>query len=116
MQITFSIFVALLLAISVWEYTTGKVLDIVFSGILTRRQEAKGALLKLIAAQLFVWIFLLLLFFLTYAVIFKAHDVDVRRIRAYLLIIFVLVVFPVAMVRKKFALWVKKTVVSKKES
>ncbi len=110
MQITFAILLVLLLSIAIWEYYTGQVLDIAFTGLLAGRQEAKGKLTWIILVQLFVWILLLLLIFLTYAVLFKAHRLDVLRIRTYLLVIFILIVFPIATIRKKFAAWVAKTV------
>ena len=114
MQITFAILVVLLLIVSFWEYHSGNVLDIAFTGLLAGRQEAKGKLLRIILVQLFVWIFLLLLIFLTYAVLFRTRHVDLLRIRTYILVIFILTVFPIAMVRKKFASWVAKTVLTKR--
>lgn len=109
MEITFFILVILLLSISIWEYFTGNVLDIAFTGILARRDEAQGKFLTIIFVQLVVWIFLLLLIFLIYGMIFETASIDYRRVRTYLLIILILIVFPFAMVRKKFASWVKET-------
>ena len=114
MEIAFVILVAMLVAVSIWEFYAGKVLDIAFSGILASRREAKRKFLRIIAVQLVVWIFLLLLIFLTYAIIFKSRFADVQRIRTYLLIIFVLVVFPIALIRKKFAAWVAARVAHNK--
>jgi len=115
MQLTFAVIVTLLLTVAIWEYFNGKVLDIAFTGFLAGGRATKGKLLRIIVVQLFIWIFLLFLSFLTYAVLFKAHRVDTLRIRTYLLVIFILIVFPIAMIRKKFALWVAKIAMTKEK-
>jgi len=109
MEITFLILVILLAAISIWEYFCGKIVDIAFTRILMWRQEAQGKFFKIIFAQLVVWIFLLTLMFLTYGIIFKAGSVNLQRVRTYIVLIFILIVFPFVTIRKQFAVWVKKT-------
>ena len=109
MEIAFFILVVLLTIISTWEYISGKILDIAFTRILTWRQEAQGRFFKIIIAQLVVWIFLLTLMFLTYGIIFKAGSVNLQRVRTYIVLIFILIVFPFVTIRKQFAVWVKKT-------
>jgi hypothetical protein len=109
MEMAFFILVVLLTIISIWEYFSGKILDITFTRILTWRQEAQGKFFKIIIAQLVIWIFLLALMFLTYGIIFKAGSVNLQRVRTYIVIIFILIVFPFVAIRKQFAVWVKKT-------
>jgi hypothetical protein len=109
MEMAFFILVVLLTIISIWEYFSGKILDITFTRILTWRQEAQGKFFKIIFAQLVVWIFLLTLMFLTYGIIFKAGSVNLQRVRTYIVLIFILIVFPFVAIRKQFSVWVKKT-------
>jgi hypothetical protein len=115
MEITFFTLVILLAIISIWEYFRGKIFDIAFTRILICRKEAQGKFLRIISAQLIVWIFLLTLMFVAYAIIFRAGSVDLRRVRTYIILIFILIVFPFAMIRKRFATWVKKNVAGKKK-
>jgi uncharacterized membrane protein len=110
METAFAILVGFLLSVSAWEYSAGKVLDITFGGVLALRREAKGKFLGFLLVQLVVWILLLLLVFLTYAILFTARPPDFRRIRTYALIVFILIVFPIAIARKKFAAWVTRSV------
>src|SRR5208283_1861039 len=116
MEMTFFILVILLAIISTFEYFSGKVLDVAFTKILMRRQETQGKFFKIISAQFVVRIFLLTLIFLTYGIIFKAGFVDPRRVRTYIVLIFILIVFPVATIRKQFSSWVKKTARSGKKN
>ena len=116
METAFFIFVIFLVSISIWEYFSGKILDIAFMRILARRQEAQGKFLKLISTQLIVWIFLLALMFFTFGIIFKARSVDTQRVRMYIVLIFVLIVFPCATIRKQFASWVKRTAMNGKRN
>ncbi len=112
MEITFFILVTLLAIISIFEYLSGILLDVVFTKILMRRQETEGKFFKIISIQLIVRIFLLALIFLTYGIIYKAGFVDPRRVRTSIVLIFILIVFPAATIRKQFSSWVKKTTMS----
>jgi hypothetical protein len=109
MEMIFFILVILLATISICEYFSGKVLDIAFTGVLITKQEAQVNYLKIVLAQLAVRILFLSLMFLTYGIIFKTGSGDFRRIRTYSIIIFILIIFPFAMIHKKFTSWVKKT-------
>ena len=109
MEITFFILVILLVIISIWEYFSGKILDIAFMRILSGGKKRKENFSRIISIQFVVWIFLLTLMFLTYGIIFKAGSVNLRRVRTYIVLIFILIVFPCATIRKQFASWVKKT-------
>jgi hypothetical protein len=115
MEKTFFVLVVLLVSISIWEYFSGKILDIGFTKILMLREKSPGKFLRIISAQLVVWIFLLMLMFVAYAIIFQAGSIDLRRVRTYIILIFILIIFPFAMVRKRFATWVKKNVSNKKK-
>ncbi len=112
MEITFFILVILLAIISICEYFSGKILDVTFTRILMRRQETQGKFFKIISVQFIVRIFLLTLIFLTYGIIFKTGFVDPRRVRTYIVLIFILIVFPFVTIRKQFASWAKKTAMS----
>ena len=114
MEKTFFILVILLVIISIWEYGSGNILDIAFTRILTRRQDAQGRFLRIIFVQLVVWIFLLVLIFATCGILFKAGSVDFRRVRTYIVLVFILIIFPSAMIRKRFDAWVKKSASRKK--
>jgi len=114
METLFIILVILLVFIAIWEYFAGKIIDIAFTGILARRKEMQEKFLMIIFTQLIVWIFFLTLIFITYRTIFEIGSGDLRRVRTYFIIFFILIVFPFAMARKKFVSLVMKTVTSKK--
>jgi hypothetical protein len=115
MEMIFFILVIILVFISIWEYYSGKLLDLAFIVILARLSELHKKFLRIILAQLFIWIFFLALIFMTYRTLFEIGPGDLRSVRTYFIIFFILIVFPFAVVRKKYASWVKKTVTSNRE-
>ena len=115
MEKIFFILVTAIVTVSTWEYFSGKVFDIAFTKILARRREAQSKFFRILSVQLAVWIFLLALLFLAVAVILGARAVDLRRVRSYIILIFIVIIFPFALIRKRFAEWVKKTVTGNKK-
>lgn len=115
MEKTYLALVILLVSISLWEYFSGKILDIAFTRILAVRHESTRKFIRIISTQLAIWIFLLTLMFAAYAIIFQARSADLRRVRTYIILVFILIVFPSAVIRKRFASWVKNTVTGKRK-
>ena len=112
MEIIFFILVIILVIISIWEYYSGKVLDIAFIGILARREDVKKRFIGLLLIQLLIWILFLAFVILLLKALFVTGPGGLRRIRTYSVIIIVLAVFPFAMIRKRYISWVEKTIMS----
>ena len=109
MEKTFFILAAAIVTVSIWEYFSGKVFDIAFTKVLVRRREAQSHFNRILTVQFLIWIFLLALIVLAYVAIFRTRTVDLQRVRSYIILIFILIIFPLAITRKRFAVWVKKT-------
>ncbi|GEM_PF-3424013 len=115
MEDIFFIVAALFLTVTIWEYFSGKVFDIGFTKFLTIRSDTQSKFFKILAVQFAAWIFLLALLILAYAVIVGTRDVELRRIRSYIMLVFILIIFPFFFVRKWFAGWVMNTMAGKRK-
>ena len=109
MKTVFLVIIILLAPISIWEYITGKIIDIAFTGILAYRKEVKKKFLLFILTKFFIWMFFLASIVMTYEMLFVVGSGDLRRVRGGLIVICFLIVYPFAMVRKWYASWVKET-------
>jgi len=108
METTFLIFAVLLSLITLWEYFTGKVIDVAFISILARKEEVKRKFLQIILVKLFIWLLTLAMIFLVYRAIFVIGPGDLRRVRTYFLISFLVVIGPFIAARKWYASWVAR--------
>jgi nitric oxide reductase large subunit len=110
MKTVFLVIIILLAPISIWEYITGKIIDIAFTGILAYRKEVKKKFLLFILTKFLIWMFFLASIVMTYQMLFVVGSGDLRRVRGGLIVICLLIVYPFAMVRKWYASWVKETI------
>jgi hypothetical protein len=110
MKTVFLIIIALIAPISIWEYVTGKIIDIAFTSALARREEVGKKFLLFILSKFFIWVFFLASIVMTYQMLFVVGSGNLRRVRADLIVVFFLIVLPFAYVRKWYTTWVKRTI------
>lgn len=106
MQLAFEILASIFVLISVYEYYEGIVIDIAFTSVLARNQHSKVRLLVILLVKLLVWLCAsaVLFFVLELATI----NMATASLRQAFLILFVLLIAPLAFVRKWYAKWVAR--------
>jgi hypothetical protein len=110
MKTALIILVLLIAPISIWEYSTGKIIDVAFTGILARREEVKNRFLLFVLSKFLIWILFFTSIVMTYEMLFVIGSGDLRRVRSDLIIVFFLIVLPFAAIRKWYATWVRRTI------
>ena len=107
MVLSFEILSAILLLVTLYEYIRGMVLDLTFVGILAQGQHSRGRLMLLLLSKFMLWILTFIVFFSILGV--ETEKIERASVRQTFLVLFVVLIVPLALLRKPYAKWVART-------